>query len=283
MQTMRLGKLDFDEAELVAELEVSERFEYMEPYSEFLCGRPWKSCMLWAPGGDAGDGVIAHYDASRPSALTPYGRRMPHLAGLLEAHFSLDHLNFARLAVMTDSLLIPHRDYVEFDPAADPRTVAHRLHVALRTSADCMFLEGDVVFRMKAGEVWFLDVREVHSAAVLSDLRRVHLILDFTDAESMGDLVEFHPEYEGIPQDSVCDRPPLGEEESEHLLALAGVLDMDNYRDVFGILIKKQYRRDGGKDFFWRTVEEIAGRTTDATVAEHVRGLARYYLMERAE
>jgi hypothetical protein len=136
---------------------------------------------------------------------------------------------------------------------------------------------------MKAGEVWFLDVREVHSAAVLSDLRRVHLILDFTDAESMGDLVELHPEYEGIPQDSVCDRPPLGEEESEHLLALAGVLDMDNYRDVFGILIKKQYRRDGGKDFFWRTVEEIAGRTTDATVAEHVRGLARYYLMERAE
>lgn len=283
MQTMRLGRLAVDEHKLAAELEESEGFDYVEPYSEFLCGRPWKSCMLWAPGGEAGDGVIAHYDRSLAPALTPFGERMPYLAGLLDEQFSLDHLRFARLAVMTDSLLIPHRDYVEFEQSVEPGKVAHRLHVALRTSADCMFLEGDSVFRMKAGEVWFLNVREVHSAAVLSDLRRVHLILDFTDVADTSDLVALRPEHHGIPRDSLCDRPSLTEEEYERLLALAGVVDMDNYRDVFGILVKKQYRRDGGKNFFWGTVEEIANRTDDTTVADHVRELGRYYLMERAE
>src|SRR5271166_5457346 len=158
MSTKLLGKLDLDQERLLSDLERSLDFRYSEPYMEFNFGRPWKSVMLWAPGGEVGDDIIAHYDTGKPSGITAHGQQLPYIREIIEKNFVVENVTFARLAVATDIVMVPHRDYVELsDPVARQRA-AHRLHVSLATSEDCLFAEEDVVYRMGAGEVWFLDV-----------------------------------------------------------------------------------------------------------------------------
>lgn len=282
MRTQLLGKIDLDEEPLLKDLENSIGLHYSEPYVEFLCGRPWKSVMLWAPSGEVGDNVIAHYDTSQASAATEQCAGLPYIREIIETYFAVEHLSFARLAVMSDSVLVPHRDYVELtgDTAATP---AHRLHVSLSTSADCLFSEGNVVYRMNAGEVWFLDASRPHSAGVLSDHRRVHLILDFADVDEATDLHRFGPTAPGIPESSTRHREPLTDAQRAAVLSLSSLINMDNLRDVFGIVIKTHYRRDGGRNYVWRAMEEIGERSGDEEIQAKIAELYEYYMIEREE
>ena len=282
MRTQLLGRVKIDETALHPELDRALSFSYQEPYGEFLCGRPWKSCMVWAPGGDPGDGVIAHYDSQRPSSKTPYGAQLPYLFEVLDGAFALDHLAFARLAVMSDSVLVPHRDYLEFDErsAASP---AHRLHLPLQTNPHSLFSETDTVFRMAVGEIWSLDVTNLHSAAVLSEDKRVHLILDFRHAGSAGEVLRRPVDSNGIPAASISARPPLQERDRETLLGLSAVISPANMKDVFGLVIKMHYFKDGGEDFVWNTIMEIGRRSESRELETSIRDLHRYYALARAE
>ena len=284
MHTQILGQLPIDQTRLQQDIESSTEFRFREPYSEFLCGKPWKSCTVWAAGKEAGDGVIAHYDTSRSAGFTEYGGQLPYLRELIEQWFAIEHLMLGRLAIMSDSVLIPHRDYVELGDTPAEGRAAHRLHVCLVTSEDCCFTEENLVYRMRPGEVWYLDVTRVHSAAVLSGIQRTHLILDFTDPGHPSDLVRFPiKEAPGVPARSMCPREPLDDQERANLLALAAVVNDDNLRDVFSIVLKKHYRRDGGPDFFWRTMSQIAELTGDEEVHKRIGELHRYYTLEREE
>jgi L-proline cis-4-hydroxylase len=283
MRTQLLGRVNFGEDDLEPEIQRAAEFRYHEPYTEFLCGRPWKSCMLWAPGGESGDNVIAHYDDTKESSLTEEGRQLPRLFEALGHSFALEHLTFARLAVMSDSVLVPHRDYVEFNNLS-ARRPSHRLHVPLCTNQQSLFTENDVVFRMKVGEIWSLDVTKLHSAAVLSEQKRMHLILDFRDPSSSGSLLrEPSGEAAGIPRRSICSRPVLSDRERDALLSLSSVVDVENLRDVFGVVTKKHYCKDGGADFVWRTMIEIGRRSENKLVDETIRSLHTYYALARAE
>jgi hypothetical protein len=283
MQTQLLGHIDIDMDQLRPELQRASEFHYAEPYGEFLCGRPWKSCMLWTPGGKSGDNVIAHYEHDKEGGLTEHGRQMPYLFKLLSDAFLLEHLSFARIAVMSESVLVPHRDYVEFDNGADERP-AHRLHVPLLTNSQSLFTESNTVFRMRVGEVWSLDVTKLHSAAVLSDEKRIHLILDFRDPGSARDLVRNPTEHATeIPKESVCNRPLLSDAEAVALLSLASFIELDNLKDVFGIVTKKHYRKDGGDDFVWRTMREIGRRSDNPIVDQAIQSLHTHYALTRAE
>jgi hypothetical protein len=284
LRTQLLGQLELDQAKLAEDLQRSLRLHYSEPYPEFLCGRPWKSVMLWAPGGDVGDDIIAHYDASKPSGVTAHGKQLPYIRQIIEDSFAIENVTFARLAVITDSVMVPHRDYVELsDPVAAQRA-AHRLHVCLATSEDCLFSEADTIYRMDPGEVWFLDVTELHSAGVLSDFRRVHLILDFADVSDGQRLLKFDvTSSAGIPERKIRPRPPLPQAEREGLLSMASVFDQDNLMEVFGIVIKKHFRKDGGPDFVWDTMEEIARRSGNEANIAKVAQMYKHCVLERVE
>lgn len=284
MQTQLLGDLRIDQARVTEDVETTAEFRFQEPYSDFLCGRPWKTCTIWAAGKDAGDGVITHYDTSRPRGFTEYGDRLPYLRDLIERSFVVEHLLFARLAVMSASVLIPHRDYVELGDVPDTARAAHRIHVPLVTSEDCYFAEDNLIYRMKPGEVWCLDTTREHSAAVFSEIQRMHLILDFTQVSRTEDLLRFPAEnVGGVPARSLCAREPLTDQEYADLLALAPVVDNDTLWDVFSIVTKKHYRRDGGPEFVWKTICRIAELSNDEAINKRVQELYRYYLLERDE
>lgn len=282
MRTQYVATVPLDEARLAKDLEHSATFRYSEAYSNYLYGGPWKSCMLWATGGDDGDGILTNYSYDRPSTFTEYGSQLPYLQELIKSAVDLTRLNFVRLAMFSDSVIIPHRDLLELNQLPDDARSAHRLHIPLATHDQCFFSEDNTVYRMRAGEVWWLDAAQIHSVASLAKASRVHLIFDFVDKPGPEPLVTLARTGDGgIPTGSTVVRPPLPESERAALLRLADVITMDNFDEVFTIVIKKHFRFDGGDSFAWDTITAIAGDSGDPAVLSHALELHRYYTLER--
>lgn len=284
VQTQLVGRLDLDTDAVEAELaHAATKFAFSEAYSDYLCGGPWKSAMLWASGGATGTGLVTDYDHASRSAVTEFGERLPYLRQLVETNFNLANLNFARLAVMSNSVTVPHRDLLELNDIPEDTRTAHRVHVPLVTSGDAYFTQDNVVYRMRAGEVWFFDASRVHGAAALSPATRTHLIMDFSNAGGDGDLTRFPLRPTGtVPADRIVRRPELSDAERKDLLGLAAVIDPDNYRDVFSIVIRKHYRSDGGDNFVWDTLDEIGRQSQNEDVRAKIQELHRFFLMERS-
>jgi len=283
MRTQMLGKIDIDEARVRDELEFSLDFQFAEQYPEFQSGQPWKTCMLWSSGGVVGDGIIAHYDTALPVQPTTYGKQLPYLRELVEQSVVIEHLLFARMVIMTDAVLLPHRDYVEFTEGPDESRPGHRLHIPLSTNENCLFMDNNTIYRMFFGEFWSLDVSQMHSAAVLSDARRVHLIMDFADVPPHSVLKIGQEFTNGIPDANVVHRPQLSEKERAAIRALSDVVDHENLNEVFGIVIRKNYRRDGGERFAWDAMRGIARDSGDPSLGERIDELFRLCMLERDE
>ncbi|WP_328912420.1 MULTISPECIES: aspartyl/asparaginyl beta-hydroxylase domain-containing protein [unclassified Streptomyces] len=283
MRTQLIGKIDLDRARLAEDLERSLGINFAEPYDEFVCGRPWKSAMLMTPGGGEGS-VLSQFDPAVPADFTSDGAKLPYVQELIRKHFVTEHITFARLVALTNSVLVPHCDYVELADDRSKSRIAHRVHIVLATGEDAMFNESDAVYRMKEGEVWFIDVTRPHSAGVVGETRRVHLLVDVADVPAVDDLFSFGPELSGgIPDANLCDRPELGATEREDLHGLGRVIDEENIMEVLGLVIRKHYRTDGGPDFVWSTMREIARLSDDERIVKRVTDLYRHTNLQRIE
>ncbi|WP_274034530.1 aspartyl/asparaginyl beta-hydroxylase domain-containing protein [Streptomyces sp. MMBL 11-1] len=282
MRTQLINKIELDRERLLEDLERSLEINFAEPYDEFVCGRPWKSAMLMAPGGGEG-GVLSDFDHSKRTAFTADGERLPYVQEILSTYFNLEHVTFVRLIALSNSVLIPHCDYVELDDTSKQR-IAHRVHVVLSTAEDAMFNESDSVYRMKEGEVWFIDVTRPHSAGVVGDTRRVHLLIDVADVDDIEDLFTFTCELSGgIPDANLCDRPALGDAERDGLLSLSSIIDEENMMQIMALVVKKHYRKDGGHNFVWNTMSEIAARSGNEAIVKTVEDLYRHTNIARSE
>jgi hypothetical protein len=284
MRTHYVATTQLDEARLTKDLEQTDSFVWSEAYSDYLFGGAWKSCMLWTRGGDTGDGFVNHYDHDQPSTFTSYGDQLPYLRDLITSIADLNRLNFVRLAKVANGVGLPHRDLLELSDLPDDTRNAHRMHIPLATNEECFFTEGNTVYRMRKGEIWFLDAAQIHSVAVLSNEPRVHLMLDFVDRPSSKPLISIDGQGEGagIPEDRTVKRPPLTDADQASLLRLADVLSMDTFNEIFSIVIKKSLRYDGGEDFVWNTIVAIARASQDAAMLQHANELRRYYTLERS-
>ncbi len=283
MRTRLVGTLDLEQDALAKDLATARGFWYSHAYSDYLCGGPWRSSMLWTTDGENGDGVVTSYDHDSQRGFTPNGHQLPYLRDLIEAHFDTGRLNFARLAVVSNSVIIPHRDLLELDKIPDDQRNTHRVHVPLATNDKCFFAEEDQVFSMRVGEVWTLNAANIHSVAALSTEDRIHLILDFVGRGDPDTLVRLPPgsaRHEGIPPECLRIRPPLDAARRAALVALADVVTPENLRDVLSIVIKESYFRDGGAGFVWQVFCEIAQRTTNAAVAAQIDEFYRRFLLE---
>ncbi len=284
MRTHYVTSIELDAAPLAKDLEQSASFRYSEAYSDYLIGSPWKNCMLWAPGGEAGDGIVNHYRYDQQPAFTEYGHQVPYLQELITNFADLRRLNFVRLVPISNTMIIPHRDFLELGDVPDEARNTHRLHIPLVTNDECFFSEGNVVYRMRTGEVWHFDAGQIHSVASFSRQTRVHLIFDFVGAAADEPLIRVagNGEDAGIPTDRVVARPPLADADRAALLRLAEVLTMDTFTDVFSIVIKQHFRRDGGDNFAWDTMTAIAHASADPAVLAHALELRRYFTLERS-
>lgn len=283
MRTQYVAALELDEGRLAKDLETSASFNYSEAYSNYLIGGPWKSAMLYSAGGDAGDGLLTDYDYRQSSDFTDYGRQMPYLQELISTSVDLSRLTFVRLARFAKSVIVPHRDFLELEEIPEDKRSAHRLHIPLATHEECFFSEDNVVYRMRAGEVWYFDASRIHSVVSFAEEPRIHLIFDFADRPGAGSLVTVpgEPEGAGVPAASAVDRPQLSDAERAALARLADVLTMDTFSEIFSVLVKKHFRRDGGEHFVWDTLTALARACPDPAVLPHTQELRRYFTLER--
>lgn len=284
MRTHYVAATSLKEDRLAKDLEQTDSFVWSEAYSDYVFGGAWKSCMLWSRGGVNGDGVVTTYDHDRPAAFTPYGDQLPYLRDLITSVADLARLNYVRLAKVRNSVIIPHRDLLELSDLAEETRNAHRMHIPLITNEHCFFNEGNTVFQMRKGEIWFLDASQIHSVAVLSDIPRVHLMFDFVDVPSTKPLITVdgaRPE-DGIPADRTVNRPPLREDDYMQLIALADVLALNTFNEIFSIVIKRHYQYDGGDDFVWDTMIAIARAARDPELLAHAHELRRHFTLDRS-
>lgn len=283
VRTRHVTTIPLDDARLEEDLRRSASFRYSEAYSDYLIGGPWKSATLWARGGDAGDGVLTNYAYDRAATFTECGAQLPYLKELITGTVDIARLNFVRLARISDSVIVPHRDFLELGDIPEDARSAHRLHIPLVTHDDCFFSEDNTVYRMRAGDVWFFDASRIHSVASLRQAERIHLIFDFYDADG-GPLVtvDDRGRGDGVPPDRAVARPPLSADDRAALDRLSDVLTMDTFGEVFSIVIKHHFRYDGGDDFCWRTMTALARACDDPAVLPHALELHRYYTLERS-
>lgn len=284
MRTQRVTTIALDEARLAKDLDVAAGFHYSEAYSNYLIGGPWKSSMLWCVGGETGDGVMTNYAYDRRADFTEAGRQLPYLQEIITGSVDLSRLNFVRLAVLSDSVIVPHRDLLELSEIADENRIAHRLHIPLVTHDECFFDTADVVYRMAPGEVWFFDASAVHSVASFSAEPRIHLIFDFVDRPDAGMLVTLPGAVESgqIPAERIVTRPSMPPATRASIMGLAPLLSMDTVKEVFAVVIKKQFRFDGGENFAWDAMTAIARVCSDPAVLPHVLEMRRYFELERS-
>jgi|SRR5215207_1382185 len=283
MRTQLIGKIDLDREKLSADLEAMFDIKFAEPYDEFVCGRAWKSAMLMAPGGGEGS-LLSHFDPSVPADFTADSGRLPYVQELIRNHFATEHITFVRLIELSNSVLVPHCDYVELSDDVSKVRIAHRVHIVLSTAEDAMFNESDSVYRMKEGEVWFIDVTKPHSAGVVGETRRIHLLIDVANVDDIEDLFKFEHELSGgIPEANLCDRPELTGDERDGILELSRIIDEENIMDVLGLVIRKHYRKDGGANFVWSTIQEIARLSNDERIVKKVADLYRHTNLKRIE
>jgi L-proline cis-4-hydroxylase len=275
MRTRYVTTVPLDAARLEKDLQHSTSFRYSEAYSDYLIGGPWKNVTLFARGGDAGDGVLTNYAYDLDPAFTEYGAQLPYLQELVTGTVDTSRIS--------NSVIVPHRDFLELgDIPADARS-AHRLHIPLVTHDECYFSEDNTVYRMRPGEIWFFDASRLHAVASLKNVERIHLIFDFFGADG-GPLVTVGDEgyADGVPADRAVDRPPLSDVDRTSLHRLADVLTMDTFGEIFSIIIKHHFRYDGGDDFSWQTMMAIARACKDPAVLPHTLELHRYYTLERS-
>jgi hypothetical protein len=107
-------------------------------------------------------------------------------------------------------------------------------------------------------------------------------MLDFAPIDDPHKLVKFEADQRReIPSESICARREITVAEQAALQSLAGVIDLDNYRDIFSIVIKKHYRKNGGDNFVWNTLLGIAAGSNNTEVVSKIHELYRYFLIER--
>jgi hypothetical protein len=285
MRTRYIATVPLDPGRLARDLGLAaSSFQWSEAYSDYLFGGPWKSCMLWARGGQSGDGVMTNYSYDQPSALTEYGKQLSYLEELINITVDVTRLDFARLAMVSNSVIIPHRDLLEFSELPDEARIAHRVHIPLATNDDCFFSEQNTVFRMREGEIWFLDASQLHSVASLSEEPRIHLICDFAATPAPASLVCVASETAevDIPASRIVGRPALSDADRADLLRLADILTIDTFSEVFSIVIKKHFRFDGGDNFAWDTMIAIARSCKDSAVLPYALDRLRYFTLERS-
>jgi len=278
VKTQRIAEIRLVVDELASDLKRLQEMRLSTAYSNYICGGPWLSCMVWALGGETGDGVLTHYEGRGSANWTRQSEQLPAVRALIEASFSTQKLKFARLGMLQPgSVIIPHRDLLELDAPL------HRLHIPLQTDENCMFTERNIVYRMRPGEVWFLDASDVHSVACFSTRNRVHLILDFGEDATAEDIFAIKYTLPGdISQDCVLRRQPMTQAERQSLLGLSSVLNERNWRTVLDLVIRQHFRCDGGNGFVWETMLEIAANASDRAAAAIVHEMHHYYLMERS-
>ena len=119
----------------------------------------------------------------------PVFRAAPSLLGVMETVAPLDHVDYTMLTKVSpvEGLIARHSDIALDAKAVKLGTAPGRVmrfHFVLQSNPDCTFHVWDLngvkhSLVMKAGEIWYVDVRKPHAVDNAGGCVRLHLMSDF--------------------------------------------------------------------------------------------------------
>jgi hypothetical protein len=273
MNTHRIATLQLHAAKLASDLATLPTLNYTTSYNEFVHGE-LRIFMLYSSTGSLAETHVSHY--SNRGTPTPYWDALPYISQLIAEMFDLSSLKFARiLQLCPNSVLFPHRDLL-----GDGNHFC-RIHIPIQTDAGCYAGQDGIVFQMFTGEVWYLDVTRVHSAASFSPVIRSHVVLDFAATEDIATLLRVPPEpTRSIPTGRIVHRARATSDEKRAVRALAALCTQDSYPDIMGLLIKWYFRRQMHASAVFDWAAEIAKLSRDQGIVARVAKDRASYLAD---
>ena len=272
MHSRVIGRVDLDHDRLQADIDTLLGFPFNRGYSDFARGNPgWQNCVLMNDSGDPSDIVFGGHDG--PALPTPLLERVPYLAELLGATFDARYLQWVRIFMCEDGMLIPHRDYLDL-----PEDEFTRVHIPLQLGDSSLHSEEGHVFRMRKGEVWFIDGTVDHAAYSYDGAPRIYLTADLVAGVPFDRLfADPSLAVDGVRPDFV-DRPPLPDDFVVALEGMAKVLAEDTIDDVIAVLSKVHFshRADCGQMYDW--LLEAAERSDRPALVEQARDRRSFFL-----
>jgi putative nonproteinogenic amino acid hydroxylase len=272
VRSRRLAAVDVDRPEIAADLAVIDALPARSTYSEYSFGS-WHSHVLANPSGDElDDDFRPHGPAAQATSL---GRRLGAIMALVDETFVPDALQWVRIFTLSDGLLVPHVDFLEFD------TQCTRLQLPLRTTPAALHSEAESVLHLRAGELWWLEARVPHAACSPAGPSRIALSLDFTvPPERIAECLRAPAEPAGEPQ--LVERPPLLATELEALLGLAATLDRTSVREVLRLYALVHFRRTAHAAACYDWLIAAARRAGAGGLAERAVAFRSFCLHTRA-
>lgn len=268
LMSQRLASLPLDSYELADELAVIDAHDAGGEYDAFTFGA-WSAHVLANAGGSDDDTSFRPYEGR--IALTELGRRLPGIMSVVTDNFPIERLQWVRVFSLSDGILAPHVDFLEF---SEPGT---RLQIPLRTDENSLHSENDIVYHLRRGEVWKIHTTVPHSAMSVSPLPRLSLCLDFSGADEPIGIRNSVPAELPV---RVLSRPPVTDAEVEELITSAAGMDGVGMRAAFRRFAALHFTRraDATAAFDW--FAEAAGRTGDDALVHKARAF-RTYCIER--
>jgi hypothetical protein len=274
-----IGKIDLDHALLEDDLATLHSFPRIEEaYDEFSSGY-WKNCSLWNSSGEATD--TTYQDISEEVQQTEYGRRLPYLERVVRKSFDMRYVTMVQARNLIDAMVIPHRDFVELNKSKEHY---FRLFMVLEDNPCALHSDEQAVFRMRPGEVWFLDAASVHAAVNFSTASRQSICVDFVFDEPFEDRDVFaDPKlYQPDIRPDIPARQPLVANFQEHLLALARVINADNFKDILFLLSKIHFKTDVSISATYDWLVTVCQASGDDALVAKAENLRRYMIQKRA-
>ncbi|MGB8943443.1 MAG: putative nonproteinogenic amino acid hydroxylase [Streptomyces sp.] len=271
LKAQRLAVLPIDAYDLDSEFSLVDEHEYGGDYDTFTFGS-WSAHVLANGSGADSDTAFRPHDGQM--ALTELGKKLPGIMSLVSEHFPLDRLQWVRIFRASDAILAPHVDFLEW---AEPGT---RLQIPLRTSADSLHSENDVVYHLRRGEVWKIHTTDPHSTRSSAETARLSLCLDFSGA---GDPLEIRKAIPATEPIRIIERPEATEAELEELLGAGGDLTPESMRSDFRRFAEFHFERHSHAATTYDWYEEAARRTGDAGLVAKARAFRTYCIEKRAD
>ncbi|CAJ61202.1 MULTISPECIES: putative nonproteinogenic amino acid hydroxylase [Frankia] len=270
LKSQRLATLPIDSYDLDSELSIVDQHNYQGEYDAFTFGT-WSAHAL-------ANGSGAEYDLSfRPHSdrltRTELGSRLPGIMALVTDHFPLDRLQWVRIFSLRDGIIAPHVDFLEF---ARPGT---RLQIPLRTTAESLHSENDVVYHLRRGEVWQIHTTDPHSALSAAGAPRLSLCLDFAGSDEPVKIRGDVPATEPI---HIVDRPAPTETELEELLTCGNALATGSMRHDFRRFAALHFARRAHAAAAFDWFEQAAARTGDPAAVAKARAFRTYCIEKRS-
>ncbi len=277
MNSRIISKIELDDALLQKDIEQILNFKSVkEEYSEYRFGT-WKNYVLRNGTGKQADTLFLGTGGG--GIETPLGTRLRYIGSVIEENFHAVKLKMVRANLLQDAVLIPHRDYVEFK--SDYRRLA-RLHIPLKTDDQSLHSESSEVFHMRQGEVWFLDVSNIHSACNMSETPRISLVLDFClDGQPLETALRHSPRNEADLRPMMIEREPLDDNFLKTIASMKHVINHANYRDIVLFLSRVHFYKDVNLGAFFDWLIGICEGVEDKSLLKKSQSFKEYMMNYR--